>query len=165
MKYYLLEEPTDIDGLRIADFDFFKLYGIIDYRETFKIWLRKFPRPTLIVAVADKTIFGFIYIDSWEEMPNIVNVLRAQETYKEVRGKKIGYKLFLLGVYATPEYIITKPLTDLSKKFYIELGFVNIDSMSMFKRHHSIVGYLVLPLNKRYEYLKRVNDYFENIYI
>ena len=159
-KYYLLDEPADVDEFKIADLDFFKLYGIIDYRETFKVWLRKFPRPTFIVAVEDKSITSFIYIEPWEEMPNIVNVLRAQETFKEKRGKKIGYKLFLLGLYATPEYIITKPLTDASKKFYMNLGFINIKSMSMFKRYHSIIGYLVLPLNKRYEHLKNIGNYF-----
>ena len=165
MKYYLLDEPAEVDEFAIVDLDFFKLYGIIDYRETFKVWLRKFPRPTFIVAVENKSIVGFIYIDPWEEMPNIVNVLRAQETYKEKRGKKIGYKLFILGVYATPEYIITKPLTHESKKFYINLGFTDIESMSMFKRYHSIIGYLVLPLNKRYEHLERLNTYFLKIYI
>ncbi len=164
-KYYLLDEPADVDEFKIVDLDFFKLYGIIDYHETFKVWLRKFPRPTFIVAVDNKTIMGFIYIEPWEEMPNIVNVLRAQETYREMRGRKIGYKLFLLGIYATPEYVITKPLTQLSKKFYMNLGFVDIESMSMFKRYHSIFGYLVLPLNKRYEHLTSINNYFVTLYI
>ncbi len=165
IKYYLLEEASEIDEFEIADFDFFKLYGITDYGETFKVWLRKFPRPSFIVAVEDKSIIGFIYIEPWEEMPNIVNVLRAQETYKLKRGRKIGYKLFLLGLYVTPGYIITKPLTSESKKFYINLGFVDVQNITMFKRYHSIIGYLVLPLGKRYNHLNAIRNYFIHLYI
>ncbi len=165
IRYYLLEESIEVDDFEVAEFDFFKLYGITDYSETFKIWLRKFPRPTFIIAVKDKTIIGFIYIEPWEEMPNIVNVLRAQETYKLKRRRKIGYKLFILGLYVTPEYIITKPLTNESKKFYTDLGFIDVQKISMFKRYHSIVGYLVLPLNQRYHHLNYIKDYFVKLYV
>ncbi len=165
LKYYLIEEASEVDDFEIADFDFFKLYGIRDYRETFKIWLRKFPRPVFITGVFKDEIISFIYIDPWEEMPEIINVLRAQETYKKLRGKKIGYKIFLLGLSLVSEYIITKPLTENSFNFYKSLGFVNINDVPIFSRFRTLIGYLALPVEKRDEHISKVKEYFAKLYL
>ena len=164
-KYYLIDNDFEIDNFETHDFDFFHIYGITNYKETFKIWTRKFPRPTLIIGAKESRIISFIYIDAWEEIPDIVNVLRAQETVKNLRGKKIGYKNFLLGAFFAPGYIITKPLTSLSKKFYEDHGFEDIKNVNRFKKYHSLTGYLVLPLIKKSEHLMKIEEYFTSLYL
>ncbi len=162
-EYYLVEEAVEIDEFKIGSLNFFHLYGIVDYSETFKIWLRKFPRPIFIVAVKGRIIIGFIYIDSWEELPFVVNVLRAQETEEHLREKRIGYKLFLLGAYLSPEYIITKPLTEKSREFYRKLGFEDIYKIPMFSNYHQVVGYMGLPNDKKREQVAQISNYFTTI--
>ncbi len=164
-RYYLLEEPYDVDHFSVIDFDFFKLYGIVDYKETFKIWLRKFPRPIFITAVSEGEIIGFIYIDSWEEMPDVVNVLRAQETHQNFRHRKIGYKLFVLGLFLSPSFMITKPLTKEAEHFYQKLGFEKIENTALFSRFHSLTGYMILPLEKKEMHLNNFANYFEKVYL
>ncbi len=158
--YYLIDEARDLEDFRVGEFNFFHLYGIADYRESFAAWLRRFPRPTFIVGVKDRTIISFIYIDAWEELPFVVNVLRAQETVEKLRGKKIGYKMFLLGIYLTPEYMITKPLTMESKRFYTSLGFIPMHTVPMFENYHQIVGYLLLPNHKKREHIEKIREFF-----
>ncbi len=158
--YYLIEEASEVDEFKIGSLNFFHLYGIVDYRETFKIWLRKFPRPIFITAVRGDTIVGFIYVDAWEELPFVVNVLRAQETEERLRGKKIGYKLFLLGAYLTSEYMITKPLTEQSRNFYKKLGFEDISQIPLFGNYHQVVGYMGLPTDKKREHVAQISSYF-----
>ncbi len=166
LKYYLIEEASEVDNFEIADFDFFKLYGIENYRETFKVWLRRFPRPVFITGVIKDEIVSFIYIDAWEELPEVINVLRAQETYKKLRGKKIGYKIFLLGLFLTSGYILTKPLTNKSAEFYKSLGFIKTyDASPIFSRFHTLTGYLALPVEKRDKHISKIEEYFIKLYL
>jgi hypothetical protein len=53
-SYVLLTHSSDVDHFHISGFDFFRGLGIIDYGNTFKAWLRKFPRPVLVVGVVRK---------------------------------------------------------------------------------------------------------------
>jgi len=165
LKYYIFESASEIDEFEAQNFEFFHIYGITDYKETFKIWLRKFPRPILIAGLKNKEIVAFIYIDPWEELPDIVNVLRAQETIPQMRGKKIGYKMFLLGAFFTPEMIITKPLTQQSKSFYEHIGFKDVREMVRFRGFHSLTGYLALPMAKKREHLMRFEQYFTVVHL
>ncbi len=164
-QYYLVEEAHEVDKFKFGEFSFFHLYGIVDYTETFKIWLRKFPRPTVIFATKGDLVVSFIYIDPWEELPEIVNVLRAQETVEKYRKKRIGYKMFLLGAVLTPDYIITKPLTEQSRNFYIRLGFEKIENISIFRNYHQITGYLALPINKKRKHIDEIEHFFSELYI
>ncbi len=165
IKYYIMENPQDIDEFKIDNLNFFHLYGVVDYKETFKIWLRKFPVPTLIAGIKNNEIVSFIYIDPWEELPNIVYVLRAQETAERMREKKIGYKMFLLGAFFTPDMIITKPLTKKSKEFYMRIGFVEAKNMSRFRTYHALTGYLALPISKKNEHINNLKDFFTSVYL
>ena len=166
LKYYLIEEAYEVDYFEISNFDFFKFYGVNDYRETFKIWLRKFPRPLFIAGVMENRIISFMYLEIWEEeLPEIVNVLRAQETYEKWREKKIGYKIFLLGLFLTTGYIFTKPLTKKSAEFYKSVGFVEFNELSIFSNFKRLSGYLVLPLAKREEHLSKIKEYFTKFYL
>ncbi len=165
LKYYLVEGPGDIDEFKADEFTFFHLYGIVDYHETFKIWLRKFPPPTFIIGVRKNEILAFIYIEPWEELPHVVNVLRAQETVERMREKRIGYKLFLLGAIMTPDIIITKPLTEKSRIFYQKIGFVDVREMRRFADYHSLVGYLALPITKKNEHIERFEQFFTEIHL
>ncbi len=164
-KYYLIEEAPEVDRFKIGDFSFFHLYGIFDYSETFKIWMRRFPRPVLIFAIREDHVISFIYIDPWEEIPFIANVLRAQETVERYRGKRIGYKMFLLGAALSPEYLITKPLTDKARIFYTRLGFVKAESISVFRNYHQVTGYLALPAERKNEHLEMISGYFSSLYL
>ncbi len=164
-RYYLIDEATELDSFDVRKLSFFHLYGIVDYLETFKMWLRKFPRPLLILGVKDRTVTAFVYIDHWEELPLVANVLRAQETSESLRGEKIGYKMFLLGIYLTPEYMITKPLTKKAKEFYSRLGFVDAKQINVFKSYHQLTGYLALPLDKKDEHIKKIREYFTEMHI
>ncbi len=164
-QYYLVEEANEVDKFKIGDFSFFHLYGIVDYAETFKVWLRRFPRPTVIFAVRGDVVVSFIYIDPWEEIPEIVSVLRAQETVEAYRKKRIGYKVFLLGIALTPDYVITKPLTEQSRRFYTRLGFEDIMSIPIFRNYHQITGYLALPIDKKREHLDTIGTFFSELYL
>ena len=164
-KYYLIEEDKELDAFEIGTFSFFRLYGIENYEESFKMWLRKFPRPNFIIGVKDRIIISFIYIDPWEELPMVANVLRAQETVEQLREKKIWYKMFLLGLALTPEYLLTKPLTARAKVFYERIGFVDVHNMSLFSNYHQLTGYLALPLNKKSEHMEKIKTYFTKLYL
>ncbi|UCD92690.1 MAG: hypothetical protein JSV43_01880, partial [Methanobacteriota archaeon] len=132
-SYLKLESAGEIDKFVIKGieeeedgFDFFKGLGIIGYPSTFKAWLRKFPRPIFLAVVRGKRVVSWMYVEEWEQPANDgfpVYVLRAVETLPRLRGKKIGLRLFLLMLRQTAGYLITKPLTPDSKRFFEKLGF------------------------------------------
>ena len=131
-------------------FDFFHGLGIIGYQQAFKMWLRKFPRPILIVAEKDAAVIGWAYIEEWNEtsregMP--VYVLRAIEVHPEYRRKGIGRKLLILGLKEVSGYMIAKPLTSEGERFFRSIGFKSADE---FRRTPVDISkqpnYLILPL-------------------
>lgn len=144
-KFEILEE----DG----GFDFFHGLGIIGYSKAFKMWLRRFPRPILIVAVDKKKVLGWIYVEEWTEgseegMP--VQVLRAIEVLPELRKKKIGANLVMLSLKEISGYMITKPLTHEAEIFFKKIGFMDPKEFKKppvdLSKHPK---YLILPVYKR----------------
>ncbi len=168
--YIKLEQPNEVDYFAIkgiendaGGFDFFKGLGIIGYPSTFKAWLRKFPRPIFLVASKNKKIVSWIFVEEWEEAGRDgypVYVLRAIETLPKLRGRRIGFKLFLLVLRETAGHIITKPLTPKAKKFFKSMGFLEEGEMNRSPidlSHRS--NYLVFPAHVRTEMLEAFAEY------
>lgn len=168
--YLKLEEPNEVDNFEIRGieeeedgFDFFKGLGIVGYSSTFKAWLRKFPRPIFLVAVRKKRIVSWMYVEEWEEAAKDgfpVYVLRAVETAPRLRGRRIGFRLFLLMLNNTAGYIITKPLTSEAKCFFERLGFMEegeLNNSPIDLSHKS--SYLVFPAHKRKIVLEKFAEY------
>ena len=149
--YYQLEEPEDIDKFEVEGFEFFKGLGIIDYKRTFKAWLRKFPKPLFLVVVRRNKLISWVHVDEWREGVakdgNSINILRAIETLPEYRSRKIGFRLVLLSLQRTVGYMLTKPVSAKARQFFEEIGFKDEKSCSRcpvdLSRHS---GYLVLSL-------------------
>ncbi|TET90003.1 MAG: N-acetyltransferase [Methanomassiliicoccales archaeon] len=169
-SYLKLEEAKEVDNFLIegiedeeSGFDFFKGLGIVGYSSTFKAWLRKFPRPIFLVAVKDKRLVSWMYVEEWEEPANDgfpVYVLRAVETLPGLRGKRIGLRLFLLMLKQTAGYVITKPITPEARRFFEKLGFKDETEMHnppIDLSHRS--SYLVFPVYKRREVLEDFEGY------
>ncbi len=134
ISYYKLESPREVDKIDIPEeeggFDFFHGLGIIGYDQAFKMWLRKFPRPVLIIAVQRNTVVGWVYVEEWNEvaydlMP--VYVLRAIEIHPDFRRMHIGCTLLMLVLKETNGYVIAKPLTSEGESFFKEAGFKSAD--------------------------------------
>jgi GNAT superfamily N-acetyltransferase len=168
--YSKLEDPQEVDAFVVRSeyedgFDFFRGLGIIGYSKTFKMWLRKFPRPIFIVAVDNREIISWAYVEEWEEVAKdgaSVYVLRAIETLPRLRSKKIGYKLMLLILKQTTGYLLVKPLTPEGERFFKELGFQEEDEFTnppIDLSKHS--GYLILPPYKRKDLIKDSSKYFQ----
>lgn len=168
--YQKLEQPVEVDDFEIkgiedeeGGFDFFKGLGIIGYTSTFRAWLRKFPRPIFLVASRNKEIVSWIFVEEWEEVGRDgfpVYVLRAIETLPELRGKRIGFKLFLLVLKETAGHLVTKPLTPEAEAFFRRLGFLSEGEMNRSPidlSHRS--NYLVFPAYTRKEILEAFAQY------
>ena len=155
-------EQKSVDGT--TGFSFFRGYGIIDYVSSFKSWLRKFPRPVFIIALLDKEIVSWVFIEPWlhdalDGEP--VYVLRAIETKPDFQGKKIGYRLVLLGCNEVPGYIITKPVTKNSERFFLNFGFMHPQDFRKCPINlTSNPGHLILPPFKKKLILDNLEKYF-----
>jgi GNAT superfamily N-acetyltransferase len=169
--YYKLEEPNEVDGFHIKSayedgFDFFRGLGIIGYPKTFKMWLRKFPRPIFLLAVDGREVISWAFIEEWEGIAKdgtSVYVLRAIETLPKLRSKKIGFKLLLLALQQITGYIIVKPLTPKGENFFRNAGFLDESEFTnppVDLSQHS--GYFILPPYKRKETLKDARYYFKS---
>ncbi len=125
--YIQLEDPAEVDYFKIKDLRFFRKFGVTDYRTFFKMWLRRFPKPVLIVAVSGREIVGFVYIEEWKEgmakdgQP--VYTLRSIELTDEMKRKKIGANLVYLSMAIVPGHIITKPIDERAESFFEYMGF------------------------------------------
>jgi hypothetical protein len=174
--YVKLEEASEVSSYRIVGedvetrfagggFDFFRGLGIIGYEKTFKIWLRKFPRPVFIVAVEGTSIVSWVFVEEWPETASDgspVYVLRAIETIPSLRKRRIGLRLLMLGLQQTVGYMVTKPLTHDAERFFMRAGFMNEKELKRpaidLSRHP---GYLVLPPFKKMALLADMERYFE----
>jgi GNAT superfamily N-acetyltransferase len=156
-RYYRLEIASEVDKIDIPEedegFDFFHGLGIVGYDKAFKMWLRKFPRPILIVALRDRKVIGWTFIEDWgqsstEGLP--VYVLRAIEVLPEERRKKIGRTLVTLAILETTGYLITKPLTPEAERFFKSIGFMSREEFT--KPPIDLTkspNYLIFPIYKR----------------
>ena len=166
--YMKIENSNDIDEFKIEGFEFFKKLGIIDYRLTFKAWLRKFPRPIIIVAVKDNQVMAWVYIDEWPEgvaedgYP--VYVLRAIETLTTFRKSRIGYRLVLLGSREIVGYLITKPITPKALKFFKGIGFKERDSFRNCPINlRKYPNYFIMPIFTKRELVNKIEQYFQSL--
>jgi hypothetical protein len=157
--FYKIENPNDVNNLTVEGFEFFKGLGIIDYKKTFKAWLRKFPKPVFLIVTRHKKLISWVHIDEWKEGVardgNPINILRAIETLPEFRSRKIGYRLVFLGLKYTIGYMITKPVSPEAKRFFKDLGFLEeaeFKNCPVNLLKHP--GYLVLPLHKKSEFIR-----------
>lgn len=157
--FYHLEDPADIDKFEVEGFDFFKGLGIIDYKRTFKAWLRKFPKPLFLVVVKNNRLISWVHVDEWREGVardgNAINILRAIETLPEFRSRKLGFRLVLLSLQRTVGYMITKPVSAKARKFFEEIGFKdekNCKHCAVDLSRHS--GYMVLTLVDKGAFIK-----------
>lgn len=173
--FYKFEEPSEINKFRILSaedgrfsgggFEFFRGLGIIGYDKTFKIWLRKFPRPIFMVAARGHDILSWVFIEEWLEESAVdgmaVWVLRAIETLPSERRKRIGYRLVVLGAQQSVGYLITKPLTPEAERFFRMCGFMAPKEFRKppidFTRHP---GHLILPPYKKELLLAEKANYF-----
>jgi hypothetical protein len=168
LTFTQLENPADIDKHKLKDFEFFKQMGIIDYKETFKAWLRKFPKPIFIIAHDGDIIYGWIHIDEWGEGVardgNPIYVLRAIETSPNSRKRKIGYRLVLLGLRLTVGYMLVKPINQRAGVFFNRIGFKERNKFRnppMDLTKHPT--YQILSIARKQDLLKNLKSYFEEI--
>ena len=167
--YFKLEDPGEVDAFQIKNsfedgFEFFRGLGIIGYEKTFKMWLRKFPRPIFIAAVDSREMVSWAFVEEWEEMAKdgaSVYVLRAIETLPRLRSKKIGFRIMLLVLQQTIGYLLVKPLTHDGERFFRGLGFVDETEYRNppvdLSKHK---GYLLLAPFKRKHLLQNASMYF-----
>jgi ribosomal protein S18 acetylase RimI-like enzyme len=169
VTYHQIDTPLDIDKCKLNGFEFFRQMGIIDYKGTFKAWLRKFPKPVFVVAMANDSILGWIHIDEWGEGVardgNPVYVLRAIETSPELRKRKIGYRLVLLGVFLTVGYMVVKPINQRAETFFKRVGFKEKSEfrnppMDLYKHP----TYRILSMYTKQKLIEKVKLYFDEVY-
>ncbi len=169
-KYFKLSNSKEVDQFKIDQkegppLSFLKELGIVTYKETFKVWLRKFPRPILIFCVKDRFVIGWVFVEEWMSSAKDgepIYVLRGIETSERMRKKKIGYRLLLLSAQETPGYLITKPINPGAKRFFLSNYFVDKE---VFPRSpidlQGHPGYLILPPFKKIKLLEDIEDYFD----
>lgn len=175
LKYIRLDEASEVSSFDIPSaelgggkyhgFEFFRGLGIIGYDKTFKIWLRKFPRPIFIVAAEGRKVVSWVFIEEWSEPTkdgSSAYVLRAVETLHAYRSKRIAYRLLLLGLQNSVGHMLTKPLTPEAKYFFKSMGFLEVHDMNKspidMSKHP---GYLILPTFKKAQILSKIDDYFK----
>jgi hypothetical protein len=172
--FFKIEDASEINKFRIlgmedgrfsgGGFEFFRGLGIIGYEKTFKIWLRKFPRPIFIIAVKAGEVISWVFMEEWEDSANdgmAIWVLRAIETLPSMRKKKIGYKLLMLSVQQCTGYMVTKPLTPEAHKFFRDAGFMEPAEFKKppfdLSRHP---GYIILPPYKKVALIEKFGVHF-----
>ena len=161
-RYILFENPLEIDRFKIANFDFFKVYGFQDYKEMFKIWLRKFPTPIFICALDKNEIIAYVYVERYDTTSHeVIYVLRTIEVQNEKRKKNIATRLFLLGLILSTGYLITKPLTKESGEFFNKFGFKDAKYEPSLKIKRN--GYVYLPLSKKVYWTQELKSYFKSL--
>ncbi len=164
--FYKLEKPSEVLDLRFHGFDYFRGLGIVDYKRTFQTWLRKFPRPIIIVGVKrKKRVCLWVHVDEWDEGTakdgNPVYVLRAIETLPSLRNRRLGQKLVLLALQQTVGYLITKPINPGATRFFSRIGFKaehDFTRAPVKLRKHP--GHFILPLTRKRELLSDFHLYF-----
>ncbi len=170
-RYIQVSDPLEIDGFRINEvggerFTFLKNLGILDYKETFKVWLRKFPRPVFVICVEDKNIIAWVYVEEWDSVAkdgSPVYVLRSIETAEERRGSKIGFRLLLIVAKQTPGYLITKPINESAREFFLSNYFLDKEKIENPPIYlHSNPGYLILPPYRKKKLLEEYDYYFNS---
>ena len=174
LVFYKLEDASEVNKFRIlgmedgrfqgGGFEFFRGLGIIGYEKTFKIWLRKFPRPIFIVAVKANEIVSWVFLEEWEIAATdgmAIWVLRAIETLPSMRQKKIGYKLLMLSAQQCVGYLVTKPLTPEASRFFKLAGFMEPAEFKKAPFDQSRnPGHLIMPPYRKAMLLEKMSEHF-----
>ncbi|MFO7992118.1 MAG: GNAT family N-acetyltransferase [Thermoplasmata archaeon] len=169
-RFIQLTESKEVDNFQINEigrehFTLLTDLGMISYNNSFKIWLRKFPRPIFIICEKEREILGWVYTEEWEKPARDgepVFVLRAIEISESMRGKRLGKRLLLIIARETPGYLITKPINPGAKNFFLSNGFIEKDDLE--RQHIDLQkhpGYLILPPFRKVKLLKDYEDYFD----
>ena len=172
--YVRFEEPEDVDRVQIrsvetdADgFEFFRGLGIVGYAQTFRTWLRHFPRPLFLAALRDREVVSWAFLEHSADPArdgSPVHLLRAIETLPELRGRRIGYRLLLLAFAQVPGYLLTKPLTKEARTFFERAGFSEFGGDgSPPVEPRRFAGYVVLLPHRRREALSRLAEFFPTL--
>ena len=169
--YVKFEESADVDRVQIRSvetdpegFEFFRGLGIVGYARTFKAWLRHFPRPIFLAALREREVVSWAFIEQHSEPAadgNPVWILRAIETLPELRGRRLGYRLLLLGLAQVTGHLLTKPLTKEARAFFLRAGFSDLaEDRSPPVEPRRFAGYVALPPHRRREALAHLAEYF-----
>ncbi|MBN2111078.1 MAG: hypothetical protein JW705_08355 [Methanosarcinaceae archaeon] len=151
LSFCLLEYPSELDKLKVGEFDYFRKYlGMTDYMANFRSWLKR-PSVFLLLIISNGAIVGWSMNEKWSK-PSLngrpVFVLRAIEISPELSRQGHGRSLFVIVSSFLPGYIITKPVNTNARLFFGSLGFLVPDARSPVDlRDHP--GYLVLPEDDR----------------
>lgn len=125
--YIQLEDVAEAEYFDYNELKFFRGFGITDYKSFFKMWLRRFPKPIIILAIHGRTVVGFVYIEDWGEGTardgNPVYVIRSIEVAEKARRRKVGTYLVCLSMAMVPGHIITKPIDSRAMQFFRSIGF------------------------------------------
>ena len=96
---------------------------------------------------------------------NPVYVLRAIETKPDLRKRKIGYRLVLLGLRLTVGYMVVKPINQRAGVFFKRIGFSEKNHFRNppidLSKHPT---YQILPIYRKNELLNKVDSYFEEVF-
>ncbi len=172
--YVKFEESADVERVQIRSvetdpdgFEFFRGLGIVGYAKTFKAWLRHFPRPIFLAALRDRELVSWAFFEENSERArdgNPVYLLRAIETLPELRGKRVGYRILLLGLSQVTGHVLTKPLTQEARAFFLRAGFAELatDERPPVEPRR-FAGYLALPPHRKREALAHLVDYFPSL--
>jgi len=169
-EYVKLDTSAEVDSYTLVSgkdagtlgsgFGFFMGMGIIDYKSTFKAWLRQFPRPLFIIAVQNRNVVGWTYVEEWSEgslTGDAVYVLRAIEVIPKFRRRKVATRLLLLSMKHTVGFLITKPLNSGAEAFFQSNGFRRPEEFPRqqvdLTSHH---GYVVLTPYAKKDALDRL---------
>ncbi len=173
-EFIKVNSASEIDKFKIIEgkeavilgsgFGYFKGMGIVEYKKAFKGWMRQFPRPILILAVKDREVGAWVYLEEWPQVSRSgesVYVLRAIEVMPKYRRRKLATRLLLLAMKNTVGYIITKPLNSGAEAFFRMNGFKPPSEFSKqpmdLSSHH---GYLILSPYKKKELLAKFDFFF-----
>jgi len=125
--YIQIEEPGEVEYFQYTDLGFFRGFGVTDYPVFFKMWLRRFPKPIILVAVADRDVVGFVYLEDWGEGSakdgNPVYVIRTIEVIPKYQRRKVGATLACLGMSMVAGHIVSKPIDRRAERFFRSLNF------------------------------------------
>ncbi|HKZ47955.1 MAG TPA: hypothetical protein VJ397_04095 [Thermoplasmata archaeon] len=174
LLYVQMEEAADIDAYQVRStethengFEFFRGLGIIGYDRTFKMWLRKFPRPIFLATVKGREVQSWIFVEESTEAAKDgfpLFILRAVETLPAMRRKRVGYRLLLLACALVSGYLLVKPLTKDAARFFTAAGFVPLESVSRPPVPASrMPGYMILLPHKRKELVDSIPANFTTI--
>ncbi|ADI73621.1 hypothetical protein Metev_0720 [Methanohalobium evestigatum Z-7303] len=147
MVYCILEYPSELDKLNIGHFTYFKKHlGMSDYSKNFKSWINR-QNVVFITTLLKNTVVGWTMAEKWSHTSTNskpVYVLRGIEISSSKKGN--GYGKILLDILSLvlPGHIITKPVNNSAKNFFLSLNFKYPEENSPINlANHP--GYLILP--------------------